>query len=64
MNDDYSKVALIIQENLLWAFVYNVCALPLAFMGKVSPVVSAACMALSSVCVVCNSLRLKLHKII
>lgn len=58
------RVSLIINENLFWAFFYNVCAIPLAFFGKLSPAMAAACMALSSVCVVCNSVRLKLHKIV
>lgn len=53
------KTTRIIRENLFWAFIYNVCAVPLAFMGIVPPMLGAACMALSSVCVVCNSLRLK-----
>lgn len=53
------KTTRIIRENLFWAFIYNICAVPLAFMGIVPPMLGAACMALSSVCVVCNSLRLK-----
>lgn len=53
------KTTRIIRENLFWAFIYNVCAVPLAFMGIVPPMLGAACMALSSVCVICNSLRLK-----
>lgn len=53
------KTSRIIRENLFWAFFYNVCAVPLAFMGIVPPMLGAACMALSSVCVVSNSLRLR-----
>ncbi|MGY0231025.1 heavy metal translocating P-type ATPase [Longispora urticae] len=47
-----------IQGNLFWAFSYNLVALPMAVAGLVTPVVAAAAMALSSVLVVSNSLRL------
>lgn len=52
------KVYINIIENFLWAFSYNVVAIPLAFIGILSPLVAGICMAFSNISVVLNALRL------
>ncbi|GFO58320.1 copper-translocating P-type ATPase [Geomonas silvestris] len=48
----------VVRQNLAWAFLYNLIGVPLAMAGRLTPIYAACAMALSSLCVVGNSLRL------
>jgi Cu2+-exporting ATPase len=56
--DTSRRTRKVIRQNMAWALVYNVCALPLAAAGLVPPWLAAIGMSLSSLIVVLNALRL------
>ena len=51
-----------IKQNLFFAFIYNVLGIPLAALGLLSPVVAGAAMAMSSISVLSNAIRIKIVK--
>ena len=54
---------LTIKQNLFWAFIYNIVAIPVAAAGYLTPVWGAGIMALSDVVLILNSLRLGLRRL-
>lgn len=53
-----------IQENLFWAFIYNVVAIPVAALGYLNPTFGALVMGLSDVVLAINSIRLNFKKVV
>ena len=57
------KTFSIVGQNLFWAAIYNVIAIPLAFFGVLHPIVAQSAMVISDLIVILNSLRLQKIKI-
>ncbi|MBC9933984.1 heavy metal translocating P-type ATPase [Chitinophaga qingshengii] len=55
---------LTIKQNLFWAFIYNVVAIPVAAMGLLNPIVGAGVMGLSDVVLAINSVRLRYKRVV
>ena len=53
-----------IQQNLFWAFIYNIVAIPIAAMGVLSPGIAALAMGLSDVVLAINSIQLQFKKVV
>ncbi|SEW16446.1 Cu+-exporting ATPase [Chitinophaga sp. YR573] len=53
-----------IKQNLFWAFIYNIVAIPFAAFGVLSPISGAGVMALSDIVLAVNSIRLRYKKVI
>ena len=52
----------VIKQNLFFAFIYNILGIPFAAIGLLTPILAGAMMAMSSISVLSNALRLKRMK--